>query len=270
MTNRKPLWQLLPSVGLIACALLLAACTTRLLSSSDSVVTREFDFADFDKVEVSDAFVVQIRQGDEYRVTIEIDQKSLRDLEVKQNGKTLEIGFRPRSLNFFEFINLSDPVHRAEITMPSLVSVAARDATHIEVHGFNTDGEALFKASDASSIRGEIHTGEARIKASNGSHIDLEGNRGDVEVEAEDVSAITLVGEGRNATIHADNASNIHMDRFTVQDADVRASDASHVWLNATGRLDADARDASGIIYGGNPTLGKVSSRDASSINPLN
>jgi hypothetical protein len=264
MTNIKKyptLWFLLLfTVG----TLLLSACIAAPVASGN-ITKQEMDFEDFDEVEVSDAFTVQIRQGDEYRVTIEVNEESLNYLDVNQRGDRLEIGLLPRPFFFFWAFTFR-PVLRAEVTMPTLVSITARDASNVDVSGFSTDEEVRIEVSDASSLEGDIETGETRLSASDASEIDLEGNRQDIEIEASDSSEIRLVGEGRNATIRATDASEVDLSDFPLQNATIEARDASDVTVDLSGTLDAEASDASHVTYYGEPAMGHTASSDGSSI----
>jgi hypothetical protein len=245
-------------------SLFLSACTAAPFQvGSRDVVTQEMEFSDFNEVEVSDAFTVQIRQGDEYRVTIEVDEATLDYLEVNQRGDTLEIGLRPRTFFLFWIWNSTQ---RAEITMPNLVGIRARDASKIDVSGFNTDGEVRIEVSDASSLEGEIASGDARLRVSDASEVDLEGNRQNVEIEASDASKVRLTGEGQDATIRARDASKIDLSDFPLRDVSIEASDASNVTVDVSGTLDVEASDASRVVYYGTPTMGNTSSSDGSSI----
>jgi hypothetical protein len=258
----RPLWVVMSL--LVVGVMLLSGCTfLPFQAMPGEVITQEMDFADFDQVEISDAFAVEIRQGDEFQVTISVDAESRRFLDVNQHGDTLEIGMRSRPLTFFWLFNT---VHRAEITMPTLVGVSVSDASHVTVSGFRSDAETRFEIADASSLDGEIETGDTRITLSDASKLSLEGNRGNVEIEVGDASNVTLVGEGRNLTVRAANASRVNLAEFRVQDADLRSQDASHITVDVAGKLDAEADDASSIVYDGDPTMGNITSSDASSV----
>ena len=52
----------------------------------------------------------------------------------------------------------------------------------------------------------------------------------------------------------------------TPADANVEASGASEVTVNASGRLDADASGASDVYYLGSPILGRIDTSGASSV----
>jgi hypothetical protein len=251
----------------IVCAVLLASCLAAPFQGGmNDLFGQEMNFDDFDRVKVSDAFNVEIRQGDGYQVNIEVDD-SIRDyLEVNQRGDTLEIGLRPRGISLFWIFRIFSGKQNAEITMPTLVGIEANDASRVDVSGFRTDAEARFVVSDASRLTGEIDTGDTELIARDASRIELEGNRGDVEIEASDASHVRLVGEGRNATLAASDASRIDLEGFSVQDATIEAHDASRVTVDVSGQLDAEAADASRITYYGDPTVGNTRSSDGSRI----
>ena len=97
-------------------------------------------------------------------------------------------------------------------------------------------------------LRGDIEAGDARFDVSGASQVTLSGSAGDV-------------------TIGASGASQLDLSAFSVDDADVEASGASKVTVNASGKLDADASGASHVYYLGSPTLGRVETSGASSVN---
>jgi hypothetical protein len=59
----------------------------------------------------------------------------------------------------------------------------------------------------------------------------------------------------------------VDLAEFPAQDAAVEASGASHVTVQPAGRLDVEASGASHVDYIGTPTLGRVQTTGASSIN---
>jgi hypothetical protein len=249
---------------LVLIILALAACINAPFQGGmGGVETLEMEFDDFDEVAISDAFRVEIRQGDEYRVTLEVDDVTRDYLEVNQQGSTLQIGTRPRFFSFFWIFNATQ---RAEIVMPTLVGLEVSDASHVTVSGFRTDADARFEVSDASNLSGDIETGDTLITASDASRVDLVGDRQDVEIEARDASRVRLEGEGRDVDIRASDASHVDLADFSARDADIEASDASHVTVDASGQLEADAQDASSVAYYGDPTVGDTRTSDASRI----
>ncbi len=66
----------------------------------------------------------------------------------------------------------------------------------------------------------------------------------------------------------ASGASQIDLEELTAADADIEASGASNVTVNASGTLDANASGASNIYYLGNPTLGRINESGGSNVDP--
>ncbi len=90
--QRKPLIAILAIdllfiFGLSACGALGIVTT-----GSGNVVTREFDFTDFDEVSISHAFTGTITQGDAYRVVVRIDDNLVDKLLAEQDGSRINIG----------------------------------------------------------------------------------------------------------------------------------------------------------------------------------
>lgn len=157
---------------------------------------KEVPLTYFDKVKIQDGFHVDITVGEEYSVTLKVDEDVLKKVEAVKQGDTLILRAKP----------LQGIIHGslvAEVTMPALTSLSLGSGSHVTVKG---SGDEL------------------TLKASAGSHADLSG--------------------------------------FKVEDAVVKASSASHVTVNVSGKLDANASSGSHIYYLGDPYIkdGGVSS----------
>ena len=77
---------------------------------------------------------------------------------------------------------------------------------------------------------------------------------------------VTLTGSAGDATIEVSGGAEADLSRFSVVDADVRASGGGGVTVNVSGRLDADASGGSDIRYVGSPTLGRIEESGGGSI----
>ena len=236
--------------GLVLVALL-AGCTlveeissrVTSITGSGNVVTQEENITGFDKVDVSNAFKVDIRQGDTFDVVIRVDDNLLEYLDVAKRGKTLQIGLKPSRI-----YNIRKVTMEADVTMPELTGLELSGASHGTITGFESARDLDVDVSGASMLRGDIEAGDARFDVSGASQVNLSGSAGDV-------------------TIGASGASQVDLSAFSVDDADVEASGASKVTVNAGGTLDADASGASHVYYLGSPTLGRVETSGASSVN---
>jgi hypothetical protein len=236
--------------GLVSVALL-AGCTlveeissqVTSITGSGNVITQEENITGFDKVEVSNAFEVDIRQGDTFDVVIRVDDNLLDYLDVAKRGKTLKIGLKPGRI-----YNIRKVTMEADVTMPELTGLALSGASHGTITGFESERDLEVHVSGASMLRGDIEAGDARL--------DVSG-----------ASQVTLSGSAEDVRIGASGASTANLADFPVGDAEVEASGASKVTVNPSGRLDAEASGASSVFYLGNPTLGNIDTSGASSVN---
>jgi len=211
------------------------------VTGSGVVVTKGLDLSGFDQVEVSGAFVADVTRGDTYSVVVRVDENLEEHLRVQAAGRTLEVGLAP-SLSI-----LGTATTEVEITMPELARSELSGATQGTISGFESTADLSVEVSGASKLGGDIQAGDARFEVSGASTVDLSGSDG----------ALVLDVSG---------ASTADLSDFAVDDANVEASGAGSATVNATGRLDAEASGASRIQYLGTPTLGRVESSGASTV----
>lgn len=232
--------QRLLLVGFLLIALLVG-CTEMLTTGSGDVVTLEKSFRDFEEVEISSAFTVDIRQGDRYSVIIRVDDNLERYLDVTKIGKTLRIGLKPGAFSFHH-VTLE-----AEITMPVLTGLGLSGASEASISGFESSKAFTADLSGASSLEGELEAG-------------------DVDLDVSGASDVTLRGSGSDLTAEASGASSIDLSEFAVEDARLDLSGASDITVNSSGKLDVEASGASDVYYLGEPTIGNLETSGASSI----
>ena len=235
------------TLGLVLCvAPLLAGCALLpevSITGSGNVVTREETITGFDKVDVSHAFTAEISQGEAFSVVIRIDDNLAQYLEVVKRGSTLKIGLKPGRP-----YSIRNATMDAEVTMPELTGLDLSGASHGTITGFKSTKALDLDLSGASHLQGDIEAGNVSFDLSGASHV-------------------TLSGSAQDVTIDASGASSVDLDGFPVNDANVEASGASNVTVNASGKLDVNASGASHVYYLGSPTLGKLDTSGASSIN---
>jgi hypothetical protein len=221
----------------------LAGCTfpnVTTITGSGNEVTQEAAFTDYDKVDVSHAFRVNIKQGDDYSAVITIDDNLQQYLKVDKVGDTLKVGLDPAVI-------VGRATMRADITMPQLAALKLSGASRGAITGFESSNSFNSTLSGASRLEGDIQAGDTDLNAAGSVRIKLKGSGGDLTVDAR-------------------GASGVDLEDFSVSDASVKASGASQVTVNASGTLNADASGSSTIYYLGDPTLGKVDTSGASSI----
>lgn len=239
---KKYTW--LPLIVLLAFQL---ACVVSLPSSktgSGNIVTIEEAYSDFEALDISHGFKVEVVQGDTYRVIVHVDDNFVDDLEIVQQGAVLRIGLKPEFRG-----GLTSATLEAEVTMPELSGIEVSGASQAEVSGFASNSPFSGEVSGASVLRGEIEAGDT--------HLDVSG-----------AGSAELSGHGDGLTIDVSGGSSVDLANYPVTDVIIDASGASSVTVNVSGTLSVSASGASSVKYLGDPTLGSIDISGASNISP--
>jgi hypothetical protein len=232
---------------------ILAGCGQGVLVGSGDLVTRDLDFRDFTKLDVSHAFRVSVTQAAGFAVTVTLDDNLEKYLRVTKTGSTLNIGLdRP-------IPRLGPVTLEAVVTLPALAGIDLSGASRGTVTGFASGSGLTLDTSGASTIElADVAAETTDIEASGASRITGDLKAGDVRVKASGASTVQLEGSGDELDADASGASRLKLAGFSVADASVSLSGASSGTVNASGTLDVDLSGASRLKYLGRPTMGRV------------
>jgi hypothetical protein len=129
------------------------------IRGSGNVVTQEEAITGFDRLDVSQGFQVDVRQGDTFSVVIRADDNLVEHVQVAKEGSTLVIGLK-RSLSY----SLQNVTLEADVTMPELTRADLSGGSH---------------------LRGDVEAGDVTFNLSGGSHVTLSGSAGNLTVDAD-------------------------------------------------------------------------------------
>lgn len=180
-----------------------------------------------------------------------------------------------RDIRDFKSIDVGGVFH-VEVTAQKEFSVEVEADDNLlpmiktEVRGGNLEIETDGKISPKSTIR-------IRISAPNIEELEVSGvadvtvnglKNSKFAVDSSGASKIKVVGTTSGLTVDVSGATKVDADALISDSAQVEASGASHVYVNVTGTLRADASGASHITYSGAPTNVEKKSSGASRISP--
>jgi len=232
---------------------LAAGCTVgTVVTGSGNVLTREMEYRDFNKLEVSHAFEAEISRADSFSVTISADDNIMEFLDVRQRGDTLQIGLKPG----YAYVSTTQ---RATVTMPELRSLELSGASRGKMNGFGSAQPLSLDISGASSLElNDISAGDSEFNVSGASKVSGSIQIQNTELEVSGASGVDLNGSAEDIIAEASGASTMELSDFGVNNAEVELSGASRATVNVSGQLDIDLSGASKLSYSGSPTLGKV------------
>lgn len=223
---------------------LLIGCAQFTITGSGNVVTQEETISDFDSVDISSMFRVKISQGENFRVSVRVDENLVEHLDVSKQGSKLILRLKPN-----RSYNILNATMEAEVTMPVLHRVDLSGSSEAEINGFASSESLEIDLSGMSELSGDFQAGDTRMDTSGG-------------------STIRITGSGGNLSIDASGSSEVDLTDFPGADATISASGSSTVTVNLSGRLTADASGSSDIYYLGDPVLGSVDTSGSSTIRP--
>ncbi len=235
MHKIKRALKLLALPVLLILALLPTACTQAgsALNGSGKIIDQNVDIADFDSLEAQGVFDLYISNSDAFRVTLSIDDNLVNRVLFSLDGKTLKMKIEAPAAFFPTTL-------KVKITLPQLKSLnldaAAKATLSIleSIHSFNLvlAGGSLLNGDLAADLTNFYLSGQSQV---------------------------SLKGESKMLELDAAGGSHLDLGNFLLSEANVRLREASTALLNVDGDLNVVLKDASKIIYLGNPLIKNTS-----------
>ena len=171
---------------LFVIAALMAGCgSLSSLTGSGNVVTQEEAITGFDKLDISQGFQVEVKQGDTYSVIIRVDDNFAEYLQVGKEDTTLKIGLEHDR-------NYSNATLQAEVTMPELVGLDLSGGSRVTASGSGED--IAIDASGGSGVNlAYSPVMNANVDASGGSQVTVNVS-GTLNVDASGGSQVSYMG----------------------------------------------------------------------------
>jgi hypothetical protein len=206
---------------------------------------RSFNLKDFDKVDIGNAFIITVSQGNGYKVDVRGREEDIKDILANvSSNNTLDVRYPS---NWKGWKNRKDVY--ISITMPKLAAAEFSGASKSTVTGFNSE--------------------KLDIEVSGASSSTFNVNAKNLSLDCSGASSLKIVGDGQTMNTDISGASNINAFEFKVANATVEASGASDVKVFVTGKIVADASGASSVRYKGGASV-KSSTSGAGSVKSMN
>lgn len=250
-------------IALISLALIslpLAGCEGVVyITGTGVIVEKEFDYKDFDSIEVSNAFQFEITQSSSYSIVVTTHENIVQHLDIHQSGNTLIIRLKPGS-----FTHTSP---KATITLPELNKLSVSGASRGSAKGFESSHNLKMEVSGASQLEAGMIAGAAEIDISGASKLTGTLKTRDTRITISGASRCEINGSAGTTDIEVSGASQMNSPDFQMQNTDANISGASQATISTSGTLNVEVSGASTLNYSGNPILGKVNVTGASNIN---
>jgi hypothetical protein len=244
---RKTKTNLMKKIALFSLVIFLFASGCREITGprvrgSGNIITENRNETGFNRIDVSGAIDVFIKQDSTTSVKVEADDNIMEYVIVNTSGSTLEIhtenNIRLKPSHKIK-VYVTNPDYKELLvsgasSIRSENEISSPDALHIEING-------------ASEGRLELNAPKVSVNLGGASHADLRGKTRDFEGDASGASEI------KGFDLLSENAN-------------VEASGASSIEVFASVRIDGQASGASSVNYKGNAQV-TVDKSGASSVN---
>jgi hypothetical protein len=260
----KKLLVITAIIAIIASGSLLTGCVKVDLSEKNGpVTTRTYGFTDFTGIDIGHCFELVVTHSDNYTVSITGGENILDHTSIHLDGATLVFCMEGWTDVWFSSWFDSPKV---TITMPVLTKLHLSGASNGDVSGFHSSQDLGVEVSGASELNINATMGFFTADVSGASTLNGIIYATGSAIELSGASHSNLIGTGGNTRLSASGASSANMPGFTVNNAFIELSGASHARLEINGRLDVDLSGASSVEYSGSTILGEIDLSGASSI----
>lgn len=230
------------------------------IEGSKTLETRQYDYSGFTRIDVSDAFTVEITRSDTYAVSVTLNDNIFDNLDISVTGDTLNITMN----SFAHFVNTTQQVL---ISMPELDALSITGACQATVSGFQSNTNLDLTVVGASGMEiNDLKAGDTTISVVGASHLSGSLITDNAAFDVTGYSNINLTGSASKMDLSVIGASHASLSGFIVDDASITAIGASSADVEVHGTLDIDITGVSTLTYGDSPKLGKVDVSGVSSL----
>jgi len=208
---------------------ILAGCGGQ-TTGSGTLVTESYDYSGFTMIEADSGFGLIIKQSQSYKIEVTTDDNILDRLDISMTGTTLQLSLSG---------SISPTVMRAEISMPEIEGFNLSGGAKAAISGFNSNKPFSVTLTEGSALVGDIVSGDAGFGISGG-------------------SMVTLTGSGKDLMVRSSEGSELTLDEFPVNNADINIDSGGRSFFNVNGKLDTVLTGGSELYYTGEPELGEV------------
>ena len=189
---------------------------------------RQYNIVDFDRLEMGDAFHIDVQHGSFFEVNVRGDRRNIEHLIVRKEGNTLVIRYRQyRQRRHDTFVS---------ITLPELYAVNFSGASESRVYGFS-----------------DVETFDVYLSGASVCQLDVDPIRLDAVVSG--ASYLNLRGDAVEMYADLSGSSALKAFNLPVIRAEISLSGGSDAEVAVAENLKVVASGASHLIYRGDPAL---------------
>lgn len=209
---------------------LFSACQRREDYGAIQEAEMSISLQNFQKLEMGEAFVIEVTQGSEFSIVAKGDKRNLDDLEYWVSNNTLKMRYKNSRNRQYST--------RLYITMPTLKETNFSGASKSNIKGFVENSNFIVNLSGASTCDLQIQASSFTFYVSGASKLKIQESINTNEIEAY-ISGASIL--------------NAFLAKTEICDMDVSGASTAEISANQT--LKVTASGASLVRYKGSPTI---------------
>ncbi len=231
---KKP-YSIFMLISLLMAGIMLPSCTraASAMNGSGNVVDRDIDVSEFNSLNASGVFTLDVKQAEAYRVTLSIDDNLISRVRFTQEHKTLKLDIEAPASFFPSSLKVT-------ISMPQIIGLNLSDGANATISGFKSSQPFSLFLSGKSTLEGSLESGEMTYHLS-------------------DASAVILSGFAPSLNLVSLDGSKLDLKDFSLYRAQVKMDDASEAIVNVSGQFDVILDNKSKVFFLGNPIFTNIS-----------
>jgi len=219
------------------------------ITGSGVLETRQFDYADFTQLALSQGFQANVNQADSFSVSLTMDDNMYDYLDMKQTEGKLYINLEGGSYR--------DYTAKVNISMPELRGLELSASSAAVLTDFLIEGPLDLEAEASSTIVfSNVQAASVRCRASSSSMVFGRVDMDDGNFSVVASSAVQLEGSAESVSLDVTSSSAANLAKFDVVDMSIELSAGSSGTVNVSGRLDLSVHAVSYLQYFGDPIIG--------------
>jgi hypothetical protein len=261
-------WLILIISIVLTGTLLITGCRVVLVPADDEIEpgeleTKQFDYDDFSKVDISSAFSYEIQKADNWSIEITAGKNLFEYIVLTKSAQELDIDMHFPGGTIWTSGSYARP--KVIITMPELAGLDGSGATDGTVIGFTSEGNLDISLSGASEIElSDIIVDKMFMDLSGASRISGSIQVERIDLEISSASRVRLEGSVNDVILDAGSASRADLSDLMARNVDATLREASSGIVNLDGTLNARLSSASTLEYIGEPVIGDLEVTGAS------
>jgi len=211
----------------------------------------EVSLQSFDKIELSDNFVVEIYQADKESLWLEADENLINYISYEVDNDVLT----------FEVKDNKVLVPQNQILIKLYVvyieSIDISGTGQVSVYGLKTDKLNVIMSSGTVLEADSIDVGEFYYESNGSTNASIDGMLSSVVLRQVGSGEIDISGFGEYISISQEGSGLVNAINFVVQNADVNLIGSGLIYCNSESTLNVTVEGTGRVFYKGNPTITK-------------